>query len=122
MSNQANWLALAVFFAVQATVYIVGLIKLREIKRQQVPSRLKIKLLDNEENLFDTGLYIGLGGTGLALVLLALNLFTASPMIAYASTGFGVLFASLLKIIHVRAYRRTLILEASREATAPATP
>lgn len=122
MSNPANWLALAVFFAVQATVYIVGLIKLREIKRQQIPSRLKIKLLDNEENLFDTGLYIGLGGTGLALVLLALNLFTASPMIAYASTGFGVLFASLLKIIHVRTYRRTLILEASREATAPATP
>jgi hypothetical protein len=122
-SNPANWLALAVFFAVQMTVYLIGLIKLREIKRQPLPSRLKIKLLDNEENLFDTGLYIGLGGTGFALVLLALNLFTASPMIAYASTGFGVLFASLLKIIHVRTYRRTLILQAAQEAAAePATP
>ncbi len=115
MSNQANWLALAVFFTVQMTVYFVGLIKLREIKRQPISSRLKIQLLDNEENLFDTGLYIGLGGTGLALVLMALNWFTASPMIAYASTGFGVLFASLLKIIHVRTYRRMLLLEAAQE-------
>ncbi len=122
MTNQANWIALAVFFTVQMTVYLVGLIKLREIKRQPLPSRLKIRLLDNEENLFDTGLYIGLGGTGLALVLMALNLFTASPMIAYASTGFGVLFASLLKIIHVRTYRRALILQAAEEAAEPATP
>lgn len=122
-ANPANWLALALFFVVQLTVYLVGLIKLREIKRQPLPSRLKIKLLDNEENLFDTGLYIGLGGTGFALVLLALNLFTASPMIAYASTGFGVLFASLLKIIHVRTYRRALILAAAQEAGGePATP
>jgi hypothetical protein len=119
MSNQANWLALAVFFAVQMAVYIAGLIKLREIKRQQLPSGLKLRLLDNEENLFDTGLYVGLGGTGLSLVLLALNIFSASPMIAYASTGFGVFFASLLKIIHVRSYRRLLILQAANEAPAP---
>ncbi len=117
MNNQTNWLALAVFFAVQLTVYIVGLIKLREIRRQEIPSALKLKILDNEENLFDTGLYVGLGGTGLSLVLMALNLFTASPMIAYASTGFGVFFASLLKIIHVRAYRRELILQAEWEAS-----
>jgi len=122
MTNQANLLALAVFFAVQLTVYLIGLIKLREIKRQQLPCRLKLKLLDNEENLFDTGLYVGLGGTGLALVLMALNWFTASPMIAYASTGFGVLFASLLKIIHVRTYRRALLLEAAREDATPDTP
>ncbi len=117
MNNQSNWLALAVFFAVQLTVYVVGLIKLREIKRQEIPSALKLKVLDNEENLFDTGLYVGLGGTGLSLVLLALNLFAASPMIAYASTGFGVFFASLLKIVHVRGYRRTLILQAEWEAS-----
>ena len=117
MKNDSNWLALAVFFAVQLTVYIVGLIKLREIKRQEVSSSLKLKILDNEENLFDTGLYVGLGGTGLSLVLMALNLFAASPMIAYASTGFGVLFASMLKIIHVRAYRRSLILQAEWEAS-----
>lgn len=117
MKNDSNWLALAVFFAVQLTVYVVGLIKLREIKRQEISSSLKLKILDNEENLFDTGLYVGLGGTGLSLVLLALNLFAASPMIAYASTGFGVFFASLLKIVHVRAYRRALILQAEWEAS-----
>ncbi len=112
---ESNYLALGLFFAVQAAVYVIGLIKLREIKRQEIPSALKIRILDNEENLFDTGLYVGLGGTGLALVLLSLNLFEASPMIAYSSTGFGVFFASLLKIVHVRAYRRRLIMEADLE-------
>jgi len=115
MNPESNWLALAVFFTVQLAVYVIGLIKLREIKRQELPSALKLRVLDNEENLFDTGLYVGLGGTGLSLVLLALNLFTASPMIAYASTGFGVFFASLLKIVHVRSYRRRLILQADLE-------
>jgi hypothetical protein len=119
MNKEANLLALVVFFAVQLTVYIVGLIKLREIKRQPIPSGLKIRILDNEENLFDAGLYLGLGGTGLALVLLAMGLFSASPMIAYASTGFGVFFAAVLKIVHVRSYRRLLLLQADMEAPQP---
>lgn len=121
MKYESNYLALGLFFAVQAAVYIIGLIKLREIKRQEIASALKIRILDNEENLFDTGLYVGLGGTGFSLVLMALNLFEASPMIAYASTGFGVFFASLLKIVHVRSYRRRLIMEADLEH-APAAP
>jgi hypothetical protein len=120
MKYESNYLALGLFFAIQAAVYIIGLIKLREIKRQEIPSSLKIRILDNEENLFDTGLYVGLGGTGLSLVLLALNLFDASPMIAYSSTGFGVFFASLLKIVHVRSYRRRLIMEADLEHAHPA--
>ncbi len=119
MNKEANLLALVVFFAVQLTVYIIALIKLREIKRQPIPSTLKLRILDNEENLFDAGLYLGLGGTGLSLVLLAMELFSASPMIAYASTGFGVFFAALLKIVHVRSYRRLLILQADLEAPQP---
>ena len=119
MNKESNLLALVVFFAVQLTVYIVGLIKLREIKRQPISSTLKIRILDNEENLFDAGLYLGLAGTGLSLVLLAMELFSASPMIAYASTGFGVVFAALLKIVHVRSYRRLLLLQAEMEAPQP---
>lgn len=119
MNKEANLLALVVFFAVQLTVYIIALIKLREIKRQPIPSTLKLRILDNEENLFDAGLYLGLGGTGLSLVLLAMDVFSASPMIAYASTGFGVFFAAVLKIVHVRSYRRLLILQADLEAPQP---
>lgn len=118
--HESNYLALGLFFAIQLAVYIIGLIKLREVKRQEIPSTLKLRILDNEENLFDTGLYVGLGCTGIALVLMALNVFEASPMIAYASTGFGVFFASLLKIVHVRSYRRRLILEADMENVHPA--
>lgn len=112
--KEINWIALLLFAVVQGALYILNLIKLREIKRQTVPSDLKMRLLDNEEHMFDAGLYIGLGGTVLGLILPAVGLVQgANLMIAYASTLFGILFVSLLKICHVRPYRRALILDSS---------
>ena len=40
------------------------------MKNEELRASLKIDLLDNEENLFDLGLYVGLGGTVLSLILL----------------------------------------------------
>ncbi|MCB1125557.1 MAG: hypothetical protein KDM81_03605, partial [Verrucomicrobiae bacterium] len=111
--KELNWIALLLFAVVQGALYVVNLIKLREVKRQTVPSDLKIRLLDNEEHMFDAGLYIGLGGTVLGLILPALNVVQPSLMVAYASTLFGILFVSLLKICHVRPYRRALILDST---------
>jgi hypothetical protein len=34
-------------------------------------------------------------------------------MVAYASTLFGILFVSILKIFHVRPYRRVLLMESA---------
>ena len=56
------------FFAtVQVMVYWICLLKMREIERQQIPSLLKLRLMENEENLFDSGLYVGIAGTATAL-------------------------------------------------------
>jgi O-antigen/teichoic acid export membrane protein len=82
-----------------------------EIRRQFVSSELKLRLLDNEEHMFDAGLYVGLGGTVLSLVILALGVVKPGLMAAYSSTLFGILFVAILKICHVRPYRRQLILE-----------
>ncbi|MBM3880063.1 MAG: hypothetical protein FJ387_10145 [Verrucomicrobia bacterium] len=112
--TEMTWLALAVFFLIQGGIYVLCLIKLREIKQQDVSSSLKLRLLDNEEVMFDAGLYIGLGGTVLSLVLLAIGVIKPSLMVAYASTLFGIFFVSILKIVHVRPYRRSLIIEASQ--------
>lgn len=111
--KELNWIALLLFAVVQGALYALNLIKLREVKRQTVPSDLKIRLLDNEEHMFDAGLYIGLGGTVLGLILPSLNVVQPSLMVAYASTLFGILFVSLLKICHVRPYRRALILDST---------
>lgn len=113
MNTEMTWLSIGVFFLVQLTIYALALIKLREIRREPVPSDLKLRLLDNEEHLFDAGLYVGLGGTVLALVLLALEILQTSLMVAYVSTLFGILFVSILKIFHVRPYRRVLLMESA---------
>ncbi len=118
MIDQASLISLILFFVIQATVFIFGLIRIREIKRQQGDPELKLRLLDNEENLFDLGLYVGLGGTVTALVLIALNVVEASLMVAYASTLFGIVFVACLKVMILRPYRRNLILEASRASVA----
>lgn len=109
--DQITLLILLTFFLVQVVIYTFCLIKLSEIRRRREPSAVKIRLLENEEVLFDAGLYVGLGGTVSALIFIALNIVEASLMAAYASTLFGIIFVALLKIFHVRPYRQSLILE-----------
>jgi hypothetical protein len=110
--NQVTLLVLALFFIIQLVIYSFCLIKLREVSKQNLSAALKIQLLENEENLFDFGLYVGLGGTVLSLILVAVGVVEASLMAAYASTLFGILFTALLKVMHLRPYRRGLIIQA----------
>lgn len=113
--NQVTLLVLALFFIVQLVIYCFCLIKLREIAKQSLSPNLKLRLLDNEDQLFDFGLYVGLGGTVLSLILVAVGIVEASLMAAYASTLFGIIFVALLKVLHLRPYRRKLILEAGAD-------
>ncbi len=113
MIDQATVIVLLFFFFLQMMVYILGLLKLNQIRRQKLEPQTKIVLLENEENLFDLGLYLGLGGTVASLILLAMNIAQVSLVAAYSSTLFGILFSAALKILHVRAFRRQLILEQS---------
>ena len=76
-------------------------------------TEVKLRLLENEENLFDAGLYLGLFGTAASLILLTLGLIKPSLVSAYSSTLFGILFVALLKIFHVRPYKRRLIIESA---------
>ena len=104
---------LALFFLVQFVIYIIGLMKVFEIRGQKLPPQTRIQLLENEDLLFDFGLYVGLGGTVISLIMLAIGIVEASLIAAYASTLFGIIFVAILKIIHVRPLKRRLILEAN---------
>lgn len=103
------------FFALQLVVYLVGLTKLVEIRGTKGSASFKIELVANEENLFDLGLYVGLGGTVASLILLAMDIVSASLIAAYSSTLFGIIFVGLLKVLHVRPYRRVLLIQRERE-------
>ena len=105
--------SIAFFAALQITVYIICLRKIREIENLLEEPLLKLRLLENEENLFDAGLYVGIGGTATALVLQVLGLIEANLLAAYSSNLMGIIGVALVKIRHVRPYKRTLILEGS---------
>ena len=110
--NTNSLLTLLLFFVLQALLYSASLVKLAEIRRQKVPSRVKLKLLENEEHLFDAGLYLGFAGTIISLILVSLGVMQPSLMAAYGSTSFGIIFVSIFKIFHLRPLRRILLLEA----------
>lgn len=105
--------SIAFFAALQITVYITCLRKIREIENLLEEPLLKLRLLENEENLFDAGLYVGIGGTATALVLQVLGLIEANLLAAYSSNLMGIIGVALVKIRHVRPYKRTLIIEGS---------
>ena len=100
------------FLVIQLIIFILGLLKVKQVKKDAGSTVLKLRLLENEENLFDTGLYVGLAGTVVSLILLKLlELKEASLVAAYSSTLFGILFVAILKIGFVRPYRNQLIRE-----------
>lgn len=109
--SEMTILVIVFFFLTQAALYVLGLVKLKEIKSVKCSPQLKLKLLDNEENMFDAGLYVGLGGTILSLLVITLNLAEVGLMAAYASTLFGIVFVGFLKIFHVRPTRRRFLIE-----------
>ena len=113
--NPIILLTLLVFLVLQALIYMACLVKLAEIRRQHVPPRMKLKLLENEDHLFDAGLYLGFVGTIISLIIASMGLVKFSLMAAYSSTSFGIIFVVIFKIFHLRPARRKLLLEAEAE-------
>jgi len=116
-------LTLLIFFVLQALLYCACLVKLAEIRRQNVLPRVRLRLLENEEHLFDAGLYLGFGGTIVCLILASLRLTQFSLMAAYSCTAFGIFFVSIFKIFQLRPARRQLLLQSETEReTAESSP
>ncbi len=114
-------LAIALFGALQIAMYLVCLAKIREIAGQPLAPLVKLRLMENEENLFDGGLYLGIGGTATALVLQVLGLVEPNLLAAYSSNLLGITCVALVKIRHVRPFKTQLIL-AAQEAISAGDP
>jgi formate/nitrite transporter FocA (FNT family) len=117
--KQLSLLTLLLFFVLQGLLYTACLFKLAEIRRQKLTPRVKLKLLENEDHLFDAGLYLGFAGTIISLILVSLGVIQPSLMAAYSSTSFGIVFVSAFKIFNLRPVRRRLLLEAEAELSEP---
>ncbi len=104
------------FLLVQIVIFMICLSRISQVKNEDLKPGLKLSLLDNEENLFDLGLYVGLGGTVLSLILLLVLDVKQDALIgAYTSTLFGILFVAALKIFVVRPYRNHLLVKQDGE-------
>ena len=111
--------SIAIFAALQVGVYLACLRKLREIEVQDAPPLLKLRLMENEENLFDSGLYVGMMGTAAALVLQVVGVIEPNLLAAYSSNLFGIICVAIVKVRHVRGFKRQLILEGQRSVATP---
>jgi hypothetical protein len=116
--NDVSLITLLLFFVLQGFLYSASVIKLADIRKQPTSARIRLKLLENEEHLFDAGLYLGFVGTIISLILVSLGITKPSLMAAYSSTSFGILFVSFFKIFHLRPVRRRLLLESEAVAEA----
>jgi hypothetical protein len=105
-------LAIALFGALQILMYLICLAKIRSLDALALPPLVKLRLMENEENLFDGGLYLGIGGTATALVLQVLGLVDPNLLAAYSSNLLGITCVALVKIRHVRPFKTQLILAA----------
>jgi hypothetical protein len=114
--NQLSLVTLLLFFVLQGLIYTACVVKLAEIRRQRIGPRMKLRLLENEEHLFDAGLYVGFAGTIVSLILVSMNVIKPSLMAAYGSTSFGIIFVSIFKIFHLRPARRKLLLESEPDS------
>ena len=117
---KSKLIPMSLFFVLQGLLYIASIMKLAEIRRQRVGSRMKLRLLENEDHLFDAGLYLGFLGTIVAFILSSMRQTNFDLMVAYSSTSFGILFVSFFKIFHLRPVRRHLLMEAETEPVAVA--
>lgn len=111
-------LSITIFACLQIGMYVICLLKISEVDRQPLPAPGKLRLVENEENLFDGGLYLGIAGTATALVLQVLGFIDANLLAAYSSNLFGIVCVALVKIRHVRPYKRKLILESAQATMA----
>jgi len=111
--------SIGIFAALQVGMYMACLRKIREIEGQDASPLLKLRLMENEENLFDSGLYVGMMGTAAALVLQVVGVIEPNLLAAYSSNLFGIICVALVKIRHVRGFKRRLILEGQRATVAP---
>jgi hypothetical protein len=119
--DKSTIISIGIFALFQVVIYLICLMKISQIDRQNFPPALKLRLMENEENLFDSGLYVGMTGTATALVLQVLGVIEPNLLAAYSSNLFGIVCVAFVKIRHVRGYKRQLILEA-QQFTAPAAP
>ena len=105
-----NIITLVIFLTIQIAVYRICVRRIRLIETGPGDPALKLKLLENEDNLFDSGLYVGIAGTAIALVLQVLGVIQPSLLAAYSSNLFGITGVALIKIFHVRACKQRLLL------------
>ena len=115
-SNSGPYLSIifiVIFAAIQAYVYYACVSKIKDVQNGVGNPRLKLQLLENEDNLFDMGLYVGIAGTAFMLAILIIRpSWDISVSAAYASNIFGILCVAVVKIFHVRQTREALIIEA----------
>lgn len=108
--DMVSLLLILFFFILQIGIFFWSKSQVNTIKGSSHSAELQVKLVENEEPLFDMGLYIGLAGTILSLLFLSLGHQDQGLMSAYTSTLFGIMEVAIFKLYILRPFKAELLL------------
>ena len=105
------------FLLVQVVIFMICMSRISQVKNEDLKPGLKLSSTSIMKiTSLILGLYVGLGGTVLSLILLLVLDVKQDALIgAYTSTLFGILFVAALKIFIVRPYRNHLLVKQDGE-------
>jgi len=109
-------LALTVLFVLAGILglnyycYKLAADKLGEAERRNCDSAGKLKLIENLDIFFDLPLYLGLGATILAFIIITLGDLGQARILAYGATLVGIIFAVIMRLTLLKPARERLLL------------
>ena len=109
--NTGSLYLIIIFLVLQMLVLLFSCMAMSRIQKSEESPEVRLRLLENEEYLFDLGLYIGLGGTVMSLIFILMGQNQQGMIAAYASTMFGILEVAIFKVFILRPFRHKLILQ-----------
>ena len=109
--NTGSLYLIIIFLVLQMLVLFFSCLTLHKIQKSNESAEVRLRLLENEEYLFDLGLYIGLGGTVMSLIFILMGQNQQGMIAAYTSTMFGILEVAVFKVFILRPFRHKLILQ-----------
>jgi hypothetical protein len=110
IGRRMAWVMVLSSAVLQIGAWLAASLKLKAVKRIDVPPVKKIELLDAIDIYFDLPLYFGLlGSVGSFIVITFFP--DAGLMFAYASTAMGIIVSVILRLGYHTPYKHELLME-----------
>jgi hypothetical protein len=107
IGGMLTWFFVLLALCMQAAAWAVAIMRFRRVCNLDVSEEEKLEQLEHLEIYFDLPLYLGLLGTVISFILIAIYPDTGL-MYAYASTALGIIVSVILRLGYLTPYQQSL--------------